>query len=184
MNSQRLSMLSATAIALLSLNGAAHAGSACSASLLNGAYGFSAVGQVIGLIDSAGVHQFVTQLALNDVSLVTFDGSKHFTRIDVGTTNGAPKNGVTSFTGAQSGAYTVNPDCTGTMTIKYDSGVVLGLEIVVTDDARLIKAIIISETVPSVGPTVDAVNCTTTSCSEAVQVSLEGRKVEAFGFRH
>lgn len=183
MNSKRSSMLSATAVAFLSLSGAAHAASACSASVLNGAYGFSAVGQVIGLIDSMGVHQFVTQLALNDVSLVTFDGSKSFKRVDVGTTNGAPKNGATSFTGAQSGAYTVNSDCTGTMTITYDSGVVVALDIVVTDDARLIKAIVINETVPSVGPTVDGAICTGNTCSEAVQVSLEGRKVEAFGFR-
>lgn len=182
MNSKRIRMLSATAIALLSLNGAAHAAGACSAAMLKGAYGFSAVGQVIGLIDSKGVHQFVTQLALNDVALVTFDGSSHFTRIDIGTINGAPKNGETGFTGAQSGAYTVNSDCTGTMTIKYDSGVVLGLEMVVTDDARLIKAVILTETVPSVGATVDGTTCTGTSCSEAVQVSLEGRKVQAFGF--
>jgi hypothetical protein len=180
MISKRIRMLSATAIALLSLSGAAHAAPTCSAGMLRGAYGFSAVGEVIGLIDAKGVHPFVTQLALNDVALVTFDGSGHFTRIDTGTIAGAPKGGQINFTGAQNGAYTVNSDCTGTMTITYDSGVVLVLEMVVTDEARLIKAIIISETVPTVGPTIDHATCLTGSCTEAVQVSLEGQKVRTF----
>lgn len=183
MNSKRMSVLSATAVALLALGGAAQAAETCSTATLRGAYGFSAQGKLIGLLDSTGgVHRFVTQQLLNDVALVTFDGAGHFTRIDTGTVGGAPKGGQTDFTGNQSGVYTVKSDCTGTMTIQYDSGVVLVLEMVVTDDARVIKAIIITETLPSAAPTVDGTSCQA-PCAEAVEVSLEGRKVVAFGFR-
>jgi hypothetical protein len=68
------------------------------------------------------------------------------------------------------------------MTIKYVSGVVLNLEIVVGDDGTLVKAIIATEIVPSIGPTADGTTCSA-NCSEAVQVSLEGKKVVVFGFR-
>ncbi|MGF6899905.1 hypothetical protein [Paraburkholderia sp. GAS348] len=183
MNSKRISVLSATAMALLALSGAAKAADKCSLATLNGAYGFSAQGKLIGLLDSTGgVHPFVTQQLLNDVALVIFNGSGHFKRIDTGTVGGAPKGGQTDFTGNQSGYYTVNSNCTGTMTIQYDSGVTLLLEMVVTDDARLIKAIIITETLPGAAPTIDNTPCQA-PCAEAVEVSLEGRKVEAFGFR-
>ncbi|SOE98154.1 hypothetical protein SAMN05446635_6119 [Burkholderia sp. OK233] len=183
MNSKRISVLSATAMALLALSGAANAAERCSLATLNGAYGFSAQGHLIGLLDSAGgVHPFVTQQLLNDVALVTFDGAGHFTRIDTGTVGGAPKGGQTDFVGNQSGVYTVKSDCTGTMTIQYDSGVALLLETVVTDDARVIKAIIITETLPGAGATVDGTSCQA-PCAEAVEVSLEGRKVVSFGSR-
>ncbi|MBK5180090.1 hypothetical protein IQ286_08105 [Burkholderia sp. R-69749] len=183
MNSKRISVLSATALALLALSGAAKAADRCSLATLNGAYGFSAQGKLIGLLDSSnGVHPFVTQQLLNDVALVTFDGSGHFARIDTGTVGGAPKGGQTDFVGNQSGYYTMKSNCTGTMAIQYDSGVVLLLEMVVTDDARVIKAVIISETLPSAGPTVDGTPCQA-PCAEAVEVSLEGRKVVSFGFR-
>ncbi|MFM0015666.1 hypothetical protein PQR46_14660 [Paraburkholderia sediminicola] len=92
MNSKRISVLLATAMALLALSGAANAAERCSLATLNGAYGFSAQGHLIGLLDSAGgVYPFVTHQLLNDVALVTFDGSGHFTRIDTGTVGGAPK---------------------------------------------------------------------------------------------
>ena len=183
MNSKRISVLSATAMALLALSGAAAAAGKCSLATLNGAYGFSAQGHLIGLLDSSGgVHPFVTQQLLNDVALVTFDGAGHFTRIDTGTVGGGPKGGQTDFVGNQTGVYTVKSDCTGTMTIQYDSGVVLLLEMVVTDDARVIRAIIITETLPGAAPTIDGTACQA-PCAEAVEVSLEGRKVVSFALR-
>ncbi|MFM0077957.1 hypothetical protein P0D72_03545 [Paraburkholderia sediminicola] len=48
MNSKRISVLLATAMALLALSGAANAAERC------GAYGFSAQGHLIGLLDSGG----------------------------------------------------------------------------------------------------------------------------------
>ncbi|MFL9981731.1 hypothetical protein [Paraburkholderia sediminicola] len=44
MNSKRISVLLATAMALLALSGAANAAERCSLATLNGAYGFSAQG--------------------------------------------------------------------------------------------------------------------------------------------
>jgi hypothetical protein len=177
MNTKRISVLSATAAALLALSGVAHADGACSTGSLRGAYGFSAHGQLIGLLDSTGgVHAFVTQPLLNDVALVTFDGAGGFDRVDTGTINGAPKGGTADFTGSQKGTYTLNSDCTGTMTIRYDSGVVLLLEMVVTDDARLIKAVILGETIYTASPTIDKTTCQA-PCQEAVDVSFDGRKI-------
>lgn len=63
-----------------------------------------------------------------------------------------------------------------TMTIRYDSGVVLLLEMVVTDDARLIKAVILDETIYTAAPTVDNTICQA-PCQEAVDVSFDGRKI-------
>lgn len=178
MNSKRIGVLSATAATLLAVSGVAHADGSCSTETLRGAYGFSAQGQLIGLLDSmGGVHPFVTQPLLNDVALVTFDGAGKFARVDTGTINGAPKGNQTDFTGAQKGYYTLKSDCTGTMTIRYDNGVVLHLEMVVTDEGRLIKAAILGEIILTAGQTVDGTICQMPSCQEAVDVSLEGRKV-------
>jgi hypothetical protein len=182
MKSKRPGVLLAAAVVLLSFAGAAHSANVCSAAILKGAYAFSAHGEVLGLLDSAGYHPLATPQILDDVAIVKFDGSSQFARTDFGNINGAPKNGQTTFNPDQSGAYTVNGDCTGTMTITYNSGVVLNLEIVVGDDGTLVKAIIATEIVPSIGPTADGTTCSA-NCSEAVQVSLEGKKANVFGFR-
>jgi hypothetical protein len=128
------------------------------------------------------LHPFTTPTILDDVSLVTYDGAGHFARTDFGNVNGVPKGGQTAFNPNQSGTYTVNQDCTGTMQNVYSSCVVLGLEMVIADDGSAVKAIIGTETVPSRGPTADGTTCPP-SCGERVQVSLDGKKVVVYGFR-
>jgi hypothetical protein len=96
-----------------------------------------------------------------------------FTRTDFGNTNGSPK--TPDFNPNQSGSYTVNSNCTGTMTINYTSGVVLDLKIVIADDGSIIKAVIGTETVPS-SSAPDGTQCTS-NCMQAVQVSFDGRRV-------
>jgi hypothetical protein len=187
MKIKHLSVLSAAAVALLSLSGAAQAGGLCSNATLKGPYGFSAQGEVLGLLDGTTLHAFTTPSILNDVAIVTFDGSGRFTRTDFGNMNGVPKGGQTAFNPNQSGTYKVNDDCTGTMQITYTAGpvpagVVLDLEMVVADDGTLVKAIIATETVPSAGPTADGTTCSS-NCQLGVQVTFEGKKVLVYGFR-
>jgi hypothetical protein len=182
MKIKHLSILSAIAVALLSLSGVARADGVCSANTLKGAYAFSAHGEILGVLDTTNeLHRFATPSILDDVALVTFDGSGQFARTDFGNIDGVPKGGQTAFNPNQSGTYTVNPDCTGTMTIRQN-GVVLGLEIVIADSGTVVKSMISTETVPSSGPAADGTTCTS-GCAVGVQVSLEGKKVVAFGNR-
>jgi len=187
MKIKHLSILSATAVVLVSLSGAAQAGGLCSNATLKGPYGFSAQGEVLGWLEGTTLHPFTTPSILNDVAIVTFDGSGRFTRTDFGNMNGVPKGGQTAFNPNQSGTYKVNDDCTGTMQITYTAGpvpagVVLDLEMVVADDGTVVKAIIATETVPSAGPTADGTTCSS-NCQLGVQVSFEGKKVLVYGFR-
>lgn len=180
MNCKRLRLISLAAVALLSLSDAALADGRCSAATLRGAYGFSAEGRILGLLDQDGVHPFKTPSILNDVAILSFDGSGQFSRTDFGNINGVPK--TSDFNPNQHGTYTVNSNCTGTMTITYDSGVVLALEMIITDDGRIVKALIATETVPSSTTPIDGTSCGS-SCQQAVQVNMEGRKVDNFSFR-
>lgn len=174
MNSKRLTVLSATALVLVSISDAALADGGCSAATLKGSYAFSASGEIIGLLDDQGVHPFETPSVLNDVAIVVFDGVSHFDRTDFGNTNGVPKS--SDFNSNQKGDYTVNSNCTGTMTITYPSGVELDLKMVVADNGTVVKAVIGTEIVPASTPTKDGTQCGT-SCKQAVQVSFDGKKV-------
>ena len=175
MKSKHLTVLPATAVVLLLLSGGARAASTCSAETLKGTYAFSAQGEVLGLIEPQGkTHLFATPPVLDDVAIVTFDGVAHFARTDFGNINGVPK--TIDFNSDQMGAYTVKPDCTGTMAIKYPSGVELDLRMVIGDDGTVVKALIATETVPSSTPAEDKTPCES-SCGQAVQVTFEGKKV-------
>ncbi|WP_118181125.1 hypothetical protein [Paraburkholderia phosphatilytica] len=156
---------------------------ACSAATLRGSYAFEAHGQVMGIISGGTVHAFTTPQLLNDVAILNFDGVNSFARTDFGMIAGLPKGGQTMFNPNQTGTYTVNSDCTGTMTISYTgsgAGIVLGLVMVISSDGTHVDAIITSETVPFAGPTVDGTTCGS-SCQEGVQVALSGRKVANYG---
>jgi hypothetical protein len=123
MKTKHLSIFSATAVALLSLSGAAQAHELCSNSTLRGPYSFIGHGVILGLKTPDGVlHPYDAPSILDDVALVTFDGMGEFHRTDFGMIGGLPKGGKTTFNSAQHGLYTVNSDCTGTMQIFYDAG--------------------------------------------------------------
>lgn len=183
-----LSVLSTTAVALLALSSSAQAGGLCSDATLKGPYGFSGHGQILGLLDPGNVlHKFAAPSILDDVALVTFDGAGHFSRTDFGIINGVPKGGQTTFNPNQSGTYTVNSDCTGTMNIVYSAGPVpagveTDLQIVVADDGTLIESIVSRAITTSSAPTVDGTTCPP-YCEQGVQESFEGKKVLMYGFR-
>ncbi|WP_069262220.1 hypothetical protein [Paraburkholderia nodosa] len=184
------SILSATAFALLSLSGVAQAdGRLCSNATLRGAYGFHGHGEILGLLDSNNkLHPFASPSTLDDVAIVTFDGSGKFSRTDFGMINGLPKGGQTAFNPYQSGTYTVNSDCTGIMKQVYGSGgpvlagVETDLQIVVSDDGTLIESVVYRAYSPASGPTADGTTCPP-NCEQGVQEQFEGKKVLVYGFR-
>jgi hypothetical protein len=181
---KHFSILSATAVALLSLIGAAQAGSSgglCSNATLKGPYGFTGHGEILGLIGPDGsVHKYASSLILDDIALVTFDGAGHFSRTDFGVIAGLPKGGQTTFNPYQSGTYTVNSDCTGTMQIIYTAGgptpagVEVDLEIIVADDGTLIESIA-SKGITASGATPDGITCPP-YCKQAAQERFEGKR--------
>jgi hypothetical protein len=196
-NIKHFSILSATAIALLSLSGAAQAGGPggpgrpgglCSNETLKGPYGFTGHGEILGLIGPDNkVHAFASTLILDDVALVTFDGAGNFSRTDFGVIGGLPKGGQTTFNPNQSGTYTVNPDCTGTMKVVYTAGgpvpagVETDLQMVVAQDGTLIESVV-SKAITTSGQTQDNITCPQ-YCEQGVQEQFEGKKVVIYGFR-
>jgi hypothetical protein len=204
MKIKHLSILSATAIALLSLSGAAQAdghgdhgdhgdhggrGGHCSNATLKGPFGFIGHGEILGLIGADGkVHPYASTSILDDVALVTFDGNGGFTRTDFGVIGGLPKGGQPTFNPNQNGTYTVNPDCTGTMKIVYTAGgavpagVETDLNIVVAADGTLIESVVY-RAVTVAGASMDGQAVCPPNCEQGVQESFEGKKVLVYGFR-
>ncbi|MBB5423113.1 hypothetical protein GCT19_23695 [Paraburkholderia sp. CNPSo 3155] len=194
MKIKHLSMASATAIALLTLSGAAQAdghgghGGLCSNATLKGPFGFIGHGEILGLIGAdAKVHPYAAPSILDDVALVTFDGAGNFSRTDFGVIGGLPKGGQITFNPNQTGTYTVNSDCTGTMKIFYTAGgavpagVETDLNIVVAADGTLVQSVVYRAVTAS-GQTPDGITCPP-QCEQGVQESFEGKKVLVYGFR-
>lgn len=182
-------VLLATAAALLALSAPAHAERLCSNETLRGPFGFIGHGEILGLIGADGkVHSFATPSILDDVALVTFDGMGHFSRTDFGNIGGLPKGGQTTFNPVQSGTYTVNADCTGTMKVVYGAGgpvpagVETDLNIVVVADGTLVESVVYRAVTTASAPTVDGTTCSV-SCEQGVQEHFEGKKVLVYGFR-
>jgi hypothetical protein len=195
MNIKHLSILSATAVALLSLSGAAQAddhgghGGLCSNATLKGPFGFIGHGEILGLIgDDGKVRPYAAPSILDDVALVTFDGMGRFSRTDFGVIGGLPKGGQITFNPQQMGTYTVNADCTGTMKIVYTAGgavpagVETDLNIVVAADGTLIESVVYRAVTVS-GESLDPLVKCPPNCEQAVQESFEGKKVLVYGFR-
>ncbi|SOE54416.1 hypothetical protein SAMN05446635_0719 [Burkholderia sp. OK233] len=195
MKIKHLNILSATAVALLSLSGAAQAddhggrGGLCSNATLKGPFGFIGHGEILGLIGADGkVHPYASTSILDDVALVTFDGAGGFTRTDFGVIGGLPKGGQPTFNPNQNGTYTVNSDCTGTMKIVYTAGgavpagVETDLNIVVAADGTLIESVV-NRAVTVSGASMDSQAVCPPSCEQGVQESFEGKKVLVYGFR-
>ncbi|MFB9124070.1 hypothetical protein E2553_23560 [Paraburkholderia dipogonis] len=199
MKIKQLCFLSATAVALFSLSGAAQAGDGehagggdhsrglCSNATLRGAYAFIGHGEILGLIGPDNLlHPYASPSILDDVALVTFNGAGQFSRTDYGVIAGLPKGGQTTFNPNQNGSYTVNSDCTGTMQIIYTAGPVpagveTDLQIVVAADGSVVESVV-SKAITVGGQTPDGTICPP-SCTQGVQESFEGKKILVYGFR-
>ena len=131
------------AIVLPALSGAAWAGGnddlGCSNETLKGAYAFSVVNIVVAAPLGPGVV----------VGLTTFDGKGGLTQIDYPGNGGTDLGLDEKFRTGQTGSYTVNPNCTGFMTVNLGAGVgVTENAFVISNGGRAIRAVIAAFTAP------------------------------------
>ena len=119
MNNWRWTGMLTVATFVLALSGMAWAADdhdGCSNATLIGDYGFRVVGQAPTL--NANHAPSVTVV----VGMKHFDGAGNFTQVDFGVDDGVPDpsevdatTGAFHFRTGETGTYTVNPDCTGSM---------------------------------------------------------------------
>jgi len=136
--------LLAAAVALPALSGAVWAGGSddlgCSDATLKGAYAFS----VLTIVAAAPVGPSVV------VGLTTFDGKGGLTQIDYPGNGGTDLGLDEKFRTGQTGSYTVNPNCTGFMTVNLGSAVgVTENAFVISNGGRAVRAVIASFTAPN-----------------------------------
>ena len=147
MNSWNFKGMLAAAIVLPALSGAAWAGGSddlgCSNATLKGAYAFSVPTIVAASPPGPGVV----------VGLGTFDGRGGFTQIDYPGNGGADLGLDENFRTGQTGNYTVNPNCTGFMTINLGATVgVTENAFVIGNGGRAVHAVIAGFTAPDGTP--------------------------------
>ena len=140
MNSWNFKGMLAAAIVLPALSGAAWAEGSddlgCSSATLKGDYAFS----VLTIVSATGPGVVV--------GLGTFDGRGGFTQTDY-PGNGGTDLGLTGFRTGQTGSYTVNPNCTGFITI--DLGATVGTvtnAFVISNGGSAVRAVIAEFTAP------------------------------------
>jgi hypothetical protein len=134
--------LMAAAIALPGMSGAAWSGGSddlgCSNATLKGDYSFS----VLTIVEASPPGPGVV------VGLGTFDGKGGFKQTDF-PGNGATDLSLTAFRTGQTGTYTVNPNCTGFMTINLGATVgVTTNAFVISNGGRSVHAVIAGFTAP------------------------------------
>jgi len=159
----------ATAVALLAVSGAARADDkdkekeVCSLATLQGDYGFTISGQILGGMSPGPV---------NGVALTTFDGQGGLTQTDFVVKSGAPAGPPSAFRTGETGSYTVNSDCTGTATIHFPEATPpqeVVLMFVIVNHGRGIRTVVAAL---YVGPGIASMTPT------AAQITSEGTKVE------
>ena len=128
---------------LPALSGAAWAGGTddlgCSNTTLKGAYAFSVVNIVVAAPLGPGVV----------VGLTTFDGRGGISQIDYPGNGGTDLGLDEKFRTGQTGSYTVNPNCTGFMTVNLGAGVgVTENAFVISNGGRSIHGVIAAFTAP------------------------------------
>ena len=110
---------------------------ACSNSTLHGSYAFTITGQVLAPPPAAGL--------VSGVAMTFFDGDGGGSQVDHAVHNGVP---FVEDWRPGSVSYSINPDCTGTMTITpnptdpADGGPPLHLFIVVTRDGGRVDTVV------------------------------------------
>jgi hypothetical protein len=134
-NSWNFKGMLAAAIVLPAMSGVAWAGGSddlgCTNATLKGAYAFSVL--TVASPTGPGVV----------VGLGTFDGNGGFTQIDYPGDGLSMTPPLTAFRTGQTGNYTVNPNCTGFMTINLGGGVGITTNaFVISNGGRSIRAVI------------------------------------------
>jgi hypothetical protein len=147
MTISNVSRLTALFVAgLLTCTPAAHAQSTgfCSDKTLHGAYGFS----VEGMLYASSDHPL---LMLRAVAVTTFDGKGGLTQVDHYVVNGTPQTPPANPWPSSAGTYTVNPDCTGTLTLNVPNMPPFVSYFVVVNGGKEIRTVLDANLVSSVG---------------------------------
>jgi hypothetical protein len=108
----------------------AHA-SACSNSTIRGSYAYTIHGQVFLPNGST--------LLIDGLAKTTFDGEGNLTELDAVAANGNVAPGWASNTGT----YSVNPDCTGTVTVTNGNQPPIHLQMIVAQSGNTIHEMVI-----------------------------------------
>jgi hypothetical protein len=109
----------------------AHA-SGCTNSTIRGSYAFTIHGQIFPPDGS-------TPLLIDGLAKTTFDGNGHLTQLDAVAANGNVAPGWAR----NKGTYSVNSDCTGTMTVSNGDNPLVHLQIIVSDSGNTIHDMVI-----------------------------------------
>jgi hypothetical protein len=126
----RISLFLLTLALAASSTVTAHA-SACSNSTITGAYAFSLHGHVF-LPDGSS-------LLIEGLAKQTYDGKGSLTQVDAVATNGNLAPGWRPGTGT----YSVNPDCTGSLTLVVPGMPDLHLQFIVSQSGNTIRQVVI-----------------------------------------
>jgi len=103
----------------------------CGNMTIKGTYAFTVHGQIL-------LGNGATPLTADGVAQTTFDGHGNLTQVDAVAING----GVAPGWRPGSGTYSVNPDCTGTMTINNEGMAPLNLQILVAQSGKTIHTVV------------------------------------------
>ena len=169
---RRLVRLLAVPVMLLGLTAMASAteNNGCSNETLRGDYGFA--------IHGFSPNPDGTQSPAQGIAITHFDGAGKLTQRDFVETAGVPNvgngNALTGFvfSTGETGSYSLNSDCTGTMQVdlnvpvSFGSTGVIKLMIVVTNDGRAIHTVVAEITLP--GATMPTLNTTSSDAWKIV----------------
>ena len=103
----------------------AHAAGACNLQTIKGNYAGLVIGTIPGI-----------PLGVAGSPTVTFDGAGNFTGKDAGLFGGFPNNST------MTGSYTVEADCSGTLTTVFDNGFTVPSRITISDNGTEISMLI------------------------------------------
>lgn len=121
-----------------------HAALACSNRTLEGGYSFTVHGQSLSADGKTSTGLF------DGVGLITFDGDGNLTQEDYIINNGIQLPGVgpnaSGFHSGETGTYSVNADCTGSITLTLGPGNTRSDAIVITKRGAAIHAIVAGAT--------------------------------------
>ena len=109
----------------------AHA-AGCSNATIRGTYAFTIHGQILPPDGSA-------PLLVDGLAKTTYDGNGNLTQLDAIAVNG----GVAPGWSANTGTYSVNPDCTGTMTISNGNMPPVHLQMIIAQSGNTIHDMVI-----------------------------------------
>jgi hypothetical protein len=173
--------IAASMLALTVISNAAQAqisdNDGCSNATLQGDYGFTVHGALLGLVIAGSPQYFASPVPLDAVAMSNFDGRGKFTQVGINVVDGVvppgPTDPKTGFGIDQSGSYTVFPDCTGNFELHLPGPISISAKFVLVKDGRQIHAVIYQEHVPS-----PVLGCTSpTGCDVLPQYHSDGTKL-------